>query len=165
MWLPHPSIPSASQRCTDAFVNKTHCVRATGMLFCYSLTKRHLEISPSTASALTTLTTPCSYPIHCGFCDCLWSKPADFVTVLAAWGVLGFFLVFLVQYFKWNAEVLIREEWSFSGFHCSAKKPKRRGKKWEHSQLMAREMKYLISKILYVQGGLPQPPTFFLGRN
>lgn len=70
-----------------------------------------------------------------------------------------------MQYFKWNAEVLIRDERSFSGFHCTGKKPKRRGKKWEHLQLMAREMKYLISKMLYVQGGLPQPPAFFLGRN
>jgi len=50
-------------------------------------------------------------------------------------------------------------------FTAVGRNQKRRGKKWEHSTLMAREMKYLISKMLDVQGGSPQPPALFLGRN
>lgn len=145
--------PLATQKCMATSGVRLAMSESTGVFLCSTLLiKRHMESSPSLALALTT--EPCSAP----------SPPTmGFVTVsetnlTAGLSVLMLFwlCVFILrQYPKWNTEVLIREEQSFSGFHCSGKKPKRRGKKWEHSWLMAREMKYLISKMLYVQGGLP----------
>lgn len=124
-----------------------------------------LEAGSAQSLVLPLAAGPCHPSLHTPYgCIPAANLSAGLCFVLL-WWLRVLFCFVLMQHLQWNAEVLIREERSFRGFHCSGKKPNRRGKKWEHSRLMAREMKYLISKMLYVQGGLPQPPAFFLGRN
>ena len=100
-----PASPSMTQSRTATSVIRPAACESHGCVFVYLPAEQRTcwELTQP-SSSFNCRNLPCSYSFHYGLCDCLWSK--FLCWHLCFVGVLVVFI--LIQYFKWNAEVLIR---------------------------------------------------------